>query len=197
VQVRNKGPRAGTLKLDVSSSEHIVVFTPCRECSRTGKNSIHCVTDLDKGEKFRMSVWAFGLPHRGGTITVTASLGNATKSVTVPVKTRPHHPPVEDVVRPPDPTTTVPPTTTTPPVKPTVPADPSTPAKPTSPLPLPLPTPNPTPAPPPSAPVPTVPPSTPVPTTPPPTTEPCEPWPGLRPPLIPDLLGWPCEPARS
>ncbi len=162
VQVRNKGPRAGTLKLDVSSSEHIVVFTPCRECSRTDKNSIHCVTDLDKDEKFRMSVWAFGLPHRGGTITVTASLGNAKKSVTVPVKTRPHHPPVEDVVQPPDPTTTVPPTTTTPPVKPTVPADPSTPAKPTSPLPLPLPlpTPNPTPAPPPSAPVPTVPPST-------------------------------------
>ena len=102
VKARNKGPRAGTLKLDVSSSENIVVFTPCRECSRTDKNSIHCVTDLDKGASFRMSIWAFGLPHRGGTITVTASLGNARKTVTVPVKTRPDHPPVEDVVKPTD-----------------------------------------------------------------------------------------------
>ncbi|MFS8096525.1 sigma-70 family RNA polymerase sigma factor [Lentzea alba] len=199
VQVRNKGPRAGTLKLDVSSSENIVIFTPCRECSRTDKNSIHCVTDLDKEDKFRMSVWAFGLPHRGGTITVTASLGNAKKTVTVPVKMRPDHPPVDDVVKPPETTapTTVPPTTTTPPAKPTVPADPTTPGKPTLPLPLPLPTPNPTPAPPPSTPTPTVPPSTPVPTTPPPTSPPCEPWPGWRPPLIPDLLGWPCKPPRS
>jgi hypothetical protein len=198
VQVRNKGPRAGTLKLDVSSSENIVVFTPCRECSRTDKNSIHCVTDLDKGGQFRMSVWAFGLPHRGGTITVTATLGNATKTVTVPVKLHPDHPPVVDPVKSPAPTTTtVPPTTTTtpPPVKPTEPTKPGTPAVPTPTVPTPaLP-----PVLPPSTtvPTPTVPPSTPVPTTPPPTSEPCQPWPGLRPPLIPDLLGWPCEPARS
>lgn len=198
VQVRNKGPRGGTLKLDVSSSENIVVFTPCRECSRTDKNTIHCVTDLDKGGKFRMAVWAFGLPHRGGTITVTATLGNATKTVTVPVKLHPDHPPVVDPVKPIEPTstTTVPPTTTTtPPVKPVEPTKPGTPAVPTPTVPTPaLP-----PVLPPSTtvPTPTVPPSTPVPTTPPPTSQPCQPWPGLRPPLIPDLLGWPCEPARS
>ncbi|MFI6097318.1 sigma-70 family RNA polymerase sigma factor [Lentzea sp. NPDC051213] len=197
VQVRNIGPRAGTLKLDVSSSENIVVYTPSRECTRTDKNSIHCVTDLDKGGKFRLAIWAFGLPHRGGTITVSASLGNAKKSVTVPVKTRPDHPPVDDEKPPtPDPTTTVPPTTTTPPTKPTVPADPTTPGKPTLPVPT-VPPVLPPVLPPPTEPSPTVPPSTPVPTTPPPTSEPCEPWPGWRPPLIPDLLGWPCKPARS
>jgi RNA polymerase sigma factor (sigma-70 family) len=199
VKVRNKGPRAGTLKLDVSSSENIVVFTPCRECSRTDKNSIHCVTDLDKGGSFRMSFWAFGLPHRGGTITVTAALGNARKTVTVPVKMRPDHPPVDDVVKPPTTSepapTTVPPTTTTttPPAKPK-PVEPSKPGTPT------LPTPALPPVLPPSTtePPPSVPPSSPVPTTPPPpTSEPCEPWPGWRPPLIPDLLGRPCEPRRS
>ncbi len=198
VKVRNTGPRPGTLKLDVSSSSNIVIFTPCRECSRTDKNSIRCVTDLEQEDKFRMSIWAFGLPHRGGTITVTASLGNATKSVTVPVKMRPDHPPVDDVPPPatpsPDPTTTVPPTTTTPPTKPTVPTDPSTPGRPTLPLPLPTLPPVLTPTP---APTPTTPPSTPVPTTPPPTSKPCDPWlpPILRPPLIPDLL--PCRPPRS
>lgn len=198
VKVRNKGPRAGTLKLDVSSSRNIVVFTPCRECSRTDKNSVHCVTDLDRGDSFRMSIWAFGLPHRGGTITVTASLGNATKTVTVPVKTRPDHPPV-DVVKPTPPAeptpTTVPPTTTTttPPAKPKPPAEPSKPGTPPVPAPV-LP-----PVLPPSTtqPTPSVPPSSPVPTTPPPTSQPCEPWPGWRPPLIPDLIGWPCEPRRS
>lgn len=202
VKVRNKGPRAGTLKLDVSSSENIVVFTPCRECSRTDKNSIHCETDLDKDEKFRMSVWAFGLPHRGGTITVTASLGNATKTVTVPVNLHPGHPPVDDKPLPPpaetpDPTT-VPPTTTTPQVKPTPPTEPTKPGTPT--LPLPLPTPDLPPVlPPPSAevPAPSVPPSTSVPTAPPRSEEPCEPSPGLLPWLLPDLLGQPCPAPRS
>ncbi|WP_112264749.1 sigma-70 family RNA polymerase sigma factor [Lentzea terrae] len=202
VKVRNKGPRAGTLKLDVSSSENIVVFTPCRECSRTDKNSIHCETDLDKGGKFRMSVWAFGLPHRGGTITVTASLGNATKTVTVPVKQRPGHSPVADKPLPPpaetpDPTT-VPPTTTTPPAKPTPPAEPAKPGTPT--LPLPLPTPDLPPVPPPPSsetPTPPVPPSTSVPTAPPRSEEPCEPQPGLLPWLLPDFLGQPCQPPRS
>ncbi|GAB2854650.1 sigma-70 family RNA polymerase sigma factor [Lentzea nigeriaca] len=195
VRVRNKGPRAGTLKLDVSSSEHIVVFTPCRECSRTDKNSIHCETHLDKGDSFRASIWAFGLPHRGGTVTVTASLGNATKTVTVPVGMGPDHPPVDDVVKAtstePAPTTVPPPPTT--PVTPTQPAEPTTPA-----FPLPLPgTPSQLPsAPPPStgSPTPSVPPSTSVPTAPPRSEEPCEPSPGLLPWLIPDLLGRPCEP---
>ncbi|MGW6931053.1 sigma-70 family RNA polymerase sigma factor [Lentzea sp. NPDC054927] len=199
VQVRNKGPRAGTLKLDVSASENIVIFTPYRDCRRTDKNTIHCVTDLDKDAKFRMSIWAFGLPHRGGTISVTATLGNATKSVTVPFKTRPEQPPGEVEPNPPTSTptpTTVPPTTTTtPPVKPTEPSDPTKPGTPTVPTEPILP-----PVLPPSTtvPSPSVPPSTPPTTTPPPRSEPCEPWPRLLPPLIPDLLGLPtCEPPRS
>jgi RNA polymerase sigma factor (sigma-70 family) len=203
VQVRNIGPRAGTLKLDVSSSENIVVFTPCRECSRTDKNTVHCVTDLDKGARFRMAVWAFGLPHRGGTITVTASLGNATKTVTVPVHLHPDNPPPGEV-EPAPPTstpapTTQPPTTTTttPPAKPTKPVEPTKPGTPT--LPLPLPTPDLPPVLPPStgSPTPSVPPSTSVPTAPPRSEEPCQPKPGLLPWLVPDLLGRPCPPARS
>ncbi|NGY58406.1 sigma-70 family RNA polymerase sigma factor [Lentzea sp. NEAU-D13] len=201
VQVLNKGPRAGTLKLDVSSSANIVIFTPWRNCSRTDKNTIHCVTDLEQGGKFRMSVWAFGLPHRGGTISVTATLGNATKSVTVPVKMRPDYPPGVE----PDPptTTTVPPTTTTtrpqdPTQKPTEPSEPTKPGTPTLPT-EPATAPLIPPVPPPSTtvPTPTVPPSTPPSPTPPTRSEPCEPWPGLLPPLIPDLLGLPCPPARS
>ncbi|WP_045315289.1 sigma-70 family RNA polymerase sigma factor [Lentzea aerocolonigenes] len=197
VSVRNKGPRAGTLNLDVSASENVVIFTPYRQCSQNGSKSIHCVAELDKGGKFWMSFWAFG--HRGGEITVTATLGNATKSVTVPVKGWPHHPPVDDLPKPtpsetPDPTTTVPPTTTTPPVKPSEPTKPGTPT-----LPLPLPTPDLPPVLPPSTQVPTpsVPPSTSVPTAPPRSEEPCEPRPGLLPWLLPDLLGKPCPPARS
>jgi RNA polymerase sigma factor (sigma-70 family) len=199
VAVRNNGPRAGTLTLDVSSDANIVIFTPYRQCSRTGTKAIHCVTDLDKGGKFWMSFWAFG--HEGGDIKVTATLGNATKSVTVPVKGWPHHPPVDDLPKPPpaptpDPTTTVPPTTTTPPVKPT-PTEPTKPGTPT--LPLPLPSPDLPPVLPPSSQVPTpsVPPSTSVPTAPPRSEEPCEPRPGLLPWLLPDLLGKPCPPARS
>ncbi len=199
VGVRNRGPRPGTLKLDVSSSSNLVLFTPYRDCRRTDKNSLRCVTDLEQGAKFRMSVWALGLPHRGGSVTVTATLGNATKSVTVPVKGRPGHWPVDPVEPPP--TGTVAPTTE--PAKPAVPVDPAkpgTPAVPTAPreptvpsLPLPLPSPT---VPPPT-PVPTTPPSTPVPTTPPPTSEPCAPPPTWRLPLVPDLLPWPCRPPRS
>jgi RNA polymerase sigma factor (sigma-70 family) len=204
VQVRNKGPRPGTLKLDLSSSENIVLFTPWRDCARTDKNAIHCVSDLEQGGKFRMSVWAFGLPHRGGTITVTATLGNATKSVTVPVKLHPDWPPGEEPENPPTSTTTpAPTTTTTPPVKPTdptvptkpgtptVPADPTVPTVPTVPTLPPVLPPSTT------VPTPSVPPSTPPTTAPPRSEEPCERWPGLLPPLIPDLLGLPCPPARS
>ncbi|WP_053737461.1 sigma-70 family RNA polymerase sigma factor [Nocardia sp. NRRL S-836] len=192
VQVRNRGPRPGTLKLDVSSSDNLVLLTPYRECTRTDKNSLHCVTDLEQGAKFRMSAWAFGRPHRGGSITVTATLGNASKSVTVPVKGRPDHWPVDPVEPPP--TETAAPTTT-----PTVPSDPvkpTTPAVPTAPT-VPVPT-EPVPSLPLPLPTPTVPPSTPVPTTPPttttpPTSEPCEP-PIWKLPLLPDLLPWPCRP---
>ncbi|HUQ59050.1 sigma-70 family RNA polymerase sigma factor [Lentzea sp.] len=201
VKVRNTGPRAGTLKLDVSSSENIVIFTAYRECSRTDQNTIRCVADLEKDGRFRMSLWAFGRPHKGGTVTVRATLGNAAKSVTVPVRTHPDRPPVEEEPDPPTSTpTAVPPpptaTTTTPPVKPTVPAEPTRPGTPTEPTKPALP-----PVLPPSTtvtePSTSVPPSSPEPTAPPRTGEPCEQWPGLLPPLIPDLLGLPCPPVRS
>ncbi|MFD9698942.1 sigma-70 family RNA polymerase sigma factor [Lentzea sp. NPDC059081] len=200
VKVRNTGPRAGTLKLEVSSSEHIVLFTPYRECSRSDKNTIRCVADLEKDGRFRMSLWAFGLPHRGGTVTVKASLGNATKSVTVPVKGHPDRPPV--VEEPPATSTpTVPPTTTTttPPTKPAEPTKPGTPTVPTVPtlptvpgLPPVLPPSTTAPSEPPSS----SPPSSPVPTEPPQTEEPCDRG-GVLPPVVQDLLGLPCPPQRS
>ncbi|MFJ5992068.1 sigma-70 family RNA polymerase sigma factor [Lentzea sp. NPDC092896] len=200
VEVRNTGPRAGTLKLDVSTSENLVLYTPYRECTSSGKTTLRCVTDLDKGGRYRMSLWAFG--HRGGNITVTATLGNATKSVTVPIKAWPE-PPGEEPPNPPTSTTTTPPTTTTTqptkpteptrPTEPTVtkPTEPTVPTKPTEPtvtsptvtVPT-LPEPSET-TPPPSS------------TTPPPTSEPCDPWPGLLPSLIPDLFGRPCPAPRS
>ncbi|SEQ72256.1 sigma-70 family RNA polymerase sigma factor [Lentzea albida] len=202
VEVRNTGPRAGTLKLDISTSENLVLYTPYRECSPAGR-TLHCVTDLEKAGRYRMSVWAFG--HRGGTITVTAALGNATKSVTVPVKAWPV-PPVEEPPNPPT-TTTVPPTTTTQPTKPTEPTKPTTPTAtvPTEPTKPTLPT-EPT-VTVPSNTVPTVPsvPTLPVPsetlppsTTPPTRSEPCAPPHGLIPGLIGGIVGWqPCEPPRS
>ncbi|MET9628974.1 sigma-70 family RNA polymerase sigma factor [Lentzea sp. NPDC006480] len=203
VDVRNKGPRAGTLKLDMSSKDRIVIYTLDRRCTQTGGRSISCIVDLDEGDKFWTSFWAAGLPWRGEEVVVTATLGNATKSVTVPVDPCPDESPVDDLPKPqppaPDPTTT-PPNTTTPPVKPTEPTRPTEPTKPGTPtLPLPLPTPDLPPVLPPSTqvPAPSVPPSTTVPTAPPRSEEPCEPRPGLLPWLLPDLLGKPCPPARS
>ncbi|MET8762214.1 sigma-70 family RNA polymerase sigma factor [Lentzea sp. NPDC004782] len=197
VTVHNKGPRAGTLKVQVSS-EHATLATLCRECTQTDRHSVQCVTELDKGAEYEMSVWAFRRPHHPDSIEVTASLGSATKTVKVPLKGWPGHPPVDDLPKPqppaPDPTTVPAPTTTTPPVKPTKPVEPTKPGTPTSPLPLPLPTPDLPPVLPPStgSPTPSVPPSTTVPTAPPRSEEPCQPKPGLLPWLIPDLLGRPC-----
>ncbi|GLZ35671.1 hypothetical protein Lesp02_78580 [Lentzea sp. NBRC 105346] len=183
VTARNIGPRAGTLKLDVTSTENIVIFTPCRECSRVGKNSVQCLSELQPGDRFRMSFWAFGLPHHGGTITVTATLGNATKTVTVPIKPHPWEPPdlpdpddqrSSTTVTTPPPTTT---TTTTTPGKTTTTTPPLVPAPPVVP---------------PGTPTTVLPPSTPP--SQPTTTTPCLPLPPWRPPLIPDLLPWPCSP---
>ncbi|SDJ78795.1 RNA polymerase sigma factor, sigma-70 family [Lentzea albidocapillata subsp. violacea] len=205
VVVRNKGPRAGTLKLDISSTKDLVIFAPYRQCTQVDKRSIRCVADLDKGDRFRMSFWAFG--RHGGDVTVTAALGNATKSVTVPMKGWPEHPPGEEPPNPPTSSTTVPPTTTTTEptkptrptesTKPTVPTEPTKPTVPTQPTEPSTPQAPPSTTPPPSLP-PSTPPSTPPTTTPPPRTEaPCEPRRGLLPPLIPDLPRWPCPPARS
>ncbi|MFD5824902.1 sigma-70 family RNA polymerase sigma factor [Lentzea sp. NPDC060358] len=217
VQVRNTGPRAGTLKLDVSSSEHIVIFTPYRQCSRTGRDSLRCIADLDKGGKFRMSFWAFGLPHRGGSVTVKATLGNATKSVTVPVKGHPDRPPVVEeppATTPPTTTTTTPPVEPRPttPAKPVEPKKPEVPAQPTAPdLPsatvpevpqntapqttAPQVTAPETPAPETTEPSTTAPPSSPEPAAP-RSDEPCDRG-GLLPSLLPGLFGTPCPPQRS
>ncbi|SDF91274.1 RNA polymerase sigma factor, sigma-70 family [Lentzea fradiae] len=200
VKVRNTGPRAGTLKLEVSSSDNIAIFTPYRECTPTGPRSFRCVADLEKDGTYRMSLWALGLPYRGGSITVKASLGNAAKSVTVPVRTHPDLPPVEE---PKPPTTTpVPPTTTTPrPTTTSVPAKPTEPTRTENPLPTttvpssPVESPaTTTTTPPSSVPTTTAPPSSTQSTAPPRASEPCERWPGLLGSLLPDLLGSSCPP---
>ncbi|WP_439661676.1 sigma-70 family RNA polymerase sigma factor [Lentzea sp. HUAS TT2] len=197
VGVRNNGPRAGTLKLDISSTDDLVIFAPYRQCAQTSKTSIRCIADLDKGDRYRMSFWAFG--RKGGNVSVTATLGNATKSVTVPLKGWPEKPPGEEPPNPPTTTTTVPPTTTTTqptrptqPTEPTKPGTPTVPTKPTEPVETTTPDVSP-----PSSTEPSVPPTTPPSTTPPTREEPCEPS-GLLPGLIGGLLGQPsCEPPRS
>ncbi|GGM84156.1 hypothetical protein GCM10011609_20320 [Lentzea pudingi] len=206
VEVRNKGPRAGTLKLDITA-EKLVIVKLDRQCRQVDARTIRCVADLDKGGKFRMSFWAFG--RHGGDVTVAAVLGNATKSVTVPVKGWPEHPPGEEPPNPPTTTTTAPTTTTQPtqptkptdptqptrptdPTKPTGPTEPAGPTEPTRPTEPSTPENPPSQTPPPSTP--SVPPST----TPPGPEEPCEPPPGLIPGLLGPILGWPdCAPPRS
>ncbi|GLY52889.1 sigma-70 family RNA polymerase sigma factor [Lentzea sp. NBRC 102530] len=206
VSVLNRGPRAGTLKIDVTSTKNLVVFAPYRQCRQAGENAIRCVADLPRGERFRMSFWAFG--RKGGDITVTATLGNATKTVTVPVKGWPGNPPGEEPPNPPTTTTTPAPTTeTTKPTRPTEPTRPGStePTKPGSTEPTkPVETPTvPSPTVPtvptlPTLPTPTLPPSVPPTTTPPRSEEPCEPSHGLLPGLIGGIIGWPdCEPPRS
>ncbi|MEV6714082.1 sigma-70 family RNA polymerase sigma factor [Lentzea sp. NPDC051208] len=203
VGVWNKGPRAGTLKLDISTADNVSIYTPYRQCSHAeDKKSIRCVADLDKGGKFRMSFFAFG--RAGGEVTITATLGNVTESVKTKVRGWPGHPPGEQPPNPPTTTTTVPPTTTTTePTKPTRPTDPTKPTQPTDPTKPTVPTqptePSKPETPPSTTQPPSLPPSTPPTTTPPPKTEePCVPPRGLIPGLIGGLLGQPsCEPPRS
>jgi len=114
IAVTNKGSRSGSLDLDISGDEHIVLVSPCADCD-LHDNTITCAAPLDPGQSYRMSVWVFGLPFRGGSVRVTATLGTATKTVVVPVALRPGDWPQDEVTEATEPAapTTEPPTTTT------------------------------------------------------------------------------------
>ncbi|HEX6345103.1 sigma-70 family RNA polymerase sigma factor [Umezawaea sp.] len=201
VTVRNTGTNAGLMTLTLTTDDDIVLVAPHTGCS-VRPHRVECRAELQRDGTYRMSAWAFGLPFRGGTVRVTATLGTATRTVDVPVSLLPGghppvHPPLDPPTTPPTTTTTVPPTTTTStePEATTPPAttDPSTtrPAEPTVPEePVTTTTPPPvtTTEPPPTT---TQPPtSTPPPT---PTTPPCHPRPPWWPPALGDLLPGYCQ----
>ncbi|PRY43814.1 sigma-70 family RNA polymerase sigma factor [Umezawaea tangerina] len=195
VTVTNTGTRAGPLTLSLTTGDGIVLTTPCAGCS-VRDHRIECRAELQRDGSYRMSAWAFGLPFRGGTVRVTATVGTASKSVDVPVSLLPG---VEAPVLPPS-TPELPPVTTAPTT--TVPSVPSTTAPTTTTTPVPTTTTPPetpptapgTPGEPVAPPVVPTPPTTP-PTTPPPaTTPPCTPWPPWWPPVLGDLLPGYCQP---
>ncbi|MBB5955120.1 RNA polymerase sigma factor (sigma-70 family) [Saccharothrix tamanrassetensis] len=195
IKATNTGGRAGTLELVVESDRHIAIVALRPDCSRTS-HRIVCRQPLERGEAFRLSVWAFGLPFRGGNVTVTATLGTASRSIDVPIRPHPDDgqlpeppggwpepPEVPTTTTPPVTTTTAPTTTTTP--EPTSPETTEPSAPPDEPS---VPSETPT-TPPPTT---TVPPPT---TTPPParTEPPCRPlpwWPPGRPDHLPPGLCW-------
>ncbi|MFD9737904.1 sigma-70 family RNA polymerase sigma factor [Umezawaea sp. NPDC059074] len=185
VTVRNTGTNAGPLTLTISTDDSIVLVAPYAGCAVT-HHRVECRADLQRDGTYRMSVWAFGLPYRGGTVRFTATLGSATKSVDVPVSLIPgvEPPVVPPVVLPPvTTTTTVPPTTTTTTVPPTTTTTTTPPAGTTTTTTT---TPEPTvPSPPVETPAPTTTPPT---TTVPPTTPSCQPLPPWWPPLLGELL---------
>jgi hypothetical protein len=192
VTVRNTGTNAGTMTLTLTTDDDIVLVAPHAGCS-VRRHRIECRAELQRDGTYRMSAWAFGLPHRGGTVRVTATLGTATKTVDVPIALHLGHPPVDPPVDPPttpptDPTTPTTTTTTTPPQAPTTTTVPPYTPEPTTPseeptVPAPTPT---TPPPTTTTPPPTT--TTPPPTTEAPTTPPCQPRPPWWPPLLGDLL---------
>ncbi|MFC0071931.1 hypothetical protein ACFFQW_49675, partial [Umezawaea endophytica] len=200
VTVRNTGTNAGTMTLTLSADDNIVLVAPHAGCSVL-RHHIECKAELPRDGTYRMSAWVFGLPFRDGTVHVTATLGNATKTVDVPITLFPGHPPVDPPVDPtPTPTTdpTVPPTTTTTKTPPTqtqtttVPPDPTKPTTPAEEEPQP-PAPTTT-TPPPTTTTPPPDPTTPPPTTTDPPTPPCQPRPPWWPPLLGDLLPGYCPP---
>ncbi|MEO6083128.1 MAG: sigma-70 family RNA polymerase sigma factor [Umezawaea sp.] len=191
VTVTNTGTNAGTMTLTLTTDDHIVLVAPHAGC-KVRRHHIECQAYLQRDGTYRMSAWAFGLPFRGGTVRITATLGTATKTVDVPLSLVPGGhppvlPPVIDPITPPvvTTTTTPPPTTTT-----------------TTPTPIPIPTPTPTtPEPvapstttttPPPVTTTTPPPTTTTPST--PTTPPCQPLPPWWPPTLGDLLPGYCPP---
>ncbi|WP_433265362.1 sigma-70 family RNA polymerase sigma factor [Actinosynnema sp. CS-041913] len=190
IKATNTGGRAGTLNLVVESDHGITLVAPRPDCERT-RHRVVCTHELERGDSFRLSVWAFGLPFRGGNVTVTATLGTASKTVEVPVGRHPGdgHLPEPPVERPEPPvTTTTPVPTTTPPSTP--PAEPTRPTEPTEPAEEPTEEPSDEPS---APPVTTTPPPA---TEPPPTTTPpparseppCRPAPPWWPPALRDLL---------
>jgi hypothetical protein len=178
IRATNTGGRAGTLRLVVESDDHVtLVAFGCKEPGRR----VVCEVPLDRNKTFRLAVWALGSPHRNAVVRVSATLGDAAKSVDVPLTSHPHwgdgqvpEPPVErPTVTPgtstttPGPTTTTPkPTTTQPPTtQPPTTTEPST-TDPTTTAPTTPPAQTPTPTPDPTTTEPTTPAPTPTPTEP-------------------------------
>jgi hypothetical protein len=79
----NRSSGASTLRLTVEATEDIAVVSARADCDQRRRQVI-CTAELAPGERFRVSVWAFGLPHRGGSVHVSATTGSAAKSVDVP-----------------------------------------------------------------------------------------------------------------
>jgi RNA polymerase sigma factor (sigma-70 family) len=190
VTVQNIGTTTGPMTLSLSVDDSIVLVAPCAGCE-LARHVIECRAELQPNGSYRMSAWAFGLPFRGSTVRVTATLGTATKTVDVPISMLPGQdaiplPPAAAVA---DPPATTPPVTTTPP---TTAEQPTAPTATTPPTVEPAPTTPSAPAPPAVTPPP---PSTPPPTTP-PREEPCLPRPPWWPPLLGDLLPGYCKPVN-
>ncbi|MCE6999371.1 sigma-70 family RNA polymerase sigma factor [Saccharothrix sp. S26] len=197
IKATNTGGRAGVLRLVVESDRHITLVALRPDCERSWHRVV-CEVPLERGESFRMSVWAVGAPHREGVVRVSATLGAASESVEVPISTRPgggdpHEPEPPVVTTTPAPPTTTTPTTTTkrstPPTTTTTPpttttAPPASTTTPSTPSTAPTTTTTPT----------TEPTTAPTTTTPPPTRgEPCRPRPPWLPPILDDLRPGRCD----
>ncbi|QQQ75723.1 hypothetical protein IOD16_32365 [Saccharothrix sp. 6-C] len=192
VQVTNTGGRAGGLRLVVEADEHIALVTLWPGCERSWSRVV-CEVPLARGASFRLAVWAIGSPHRGGAVRVSATLGDASEQVEVPLSPRPGEPhqPEPPVDTPPTTTRATPPTTTTGPTTPTTTPPPTTvPTGPTT-----TPTEPSTEPPPPVTTTRTSDPTTaPTTTTPPPARdEPCRPLLPWLPPLVDDLFPGHCR----
>ncbi|GGP70232.1 sigma-70 family RNA polymerase sigma factor [Saccharothrix coeruleofusca] len=107
----NRGTLAGPLALSVEADRSVRLFGGPEDCERS-EHSLRCSADLALDSSYRVSVWALGRPHRDAAVRVTATLGDVTKTVVVPVPRWPGHRP--DPPDEPDPPTTGPsPTPTT------------------------------------------------------------------------------------
>ncbi|WP_199439480.1 sigma-70 family RNA polymerase sigma factor [Umezawaea beigongshangensis] len=186
------------LDLVVEASGGVVLLAPHARCDSDHHRTARCSADLAPGDEYRVSVWALRHHHHGdASLTVTATLGTATRSVVVPLSPAPDEAPGRPdtgEVAPPGPEPVDPPVTAPLPPAPTAPAPPTSTNPPTAGPPA-----TTTPPPPPPSPSPLPPPSTapepPATTAPPTTTAPAADRSCAR---LPGPLGWllpgPCGP---
>ncbi|MFD1152096.1 hypothetical protein ACFQ3T_33570, partial [Saccharothrix hoggarensis] len=88
IRATNTGGRDGHLRLVVESSEHVTLVALWPGCDRS-RHRVVCEVPLDRGETFRLPVWALGSPHRDGAVKVSATLGAAAESVDLVLSLRP------------------------------------------------------------------------------------------------------------
>jgi RNA polymerase sigma factor (sigma-70 family) len=207
VRATHLGGLPRRLDLVVEASEGVVLVAPRARCDTDRHRLVRCSADLAPGDEYRVSVWALrhhhdhhhDNHHHDASLTVTATLGTATRSVVVPLSPLPWRPdggevapPAPEPSRPPvtapsSPTSTpLPPPPATPAPTPTTSTNPPTTAVPPATTTPPAPPPEP-----PATTTTTVPPPT-VPTTVPPTGDrPCSLLPGLLGRLLPVPCGGP------